>query len=462
MKKIIIALIVLLLAAGGSIGAFLYAKNKKNEDDKAAEAKKNDKILFDFDSHDINKIEFDLADGSKYVAELDENSKWKLTEGADFIVDQDYFTIICTYVSSLKAVTSYDMDEDKLASYGLDKPNVITLFSDDNSYSLNAGTTLSPTGDYYYISLDDRDKVYMIEALYGSVFQTNHLMMRSKHLIPYTDSDIAGFSVKKDGKEVYSLTYDKESSTWSLPEEYSSLPLDPTLVTSEKTTMTRLVADISNMLEEYPKDLSKYGLDKPEYTAVIKSFDGTERNLRVNTKYDPNNQYSCIYNEEDDVVMLLFTNDISFITNTPKNYISDIMEISSINKISSLDYTFNGVETNIVINTDENNLNVNGQSIDLTNCKSAIKNFVDALTNVKIADVDIYAEPELKDPLLTAVLHQTEGGDVTYQLTDAGNDLYYVFINGKYSKAVTGKSTLNGKNSVPYFFDEFKVAAGIE
>ena len=63
MKKPLIILAAALVLAGGSTGAFLAVKNKKDAETSQAEAMKKDNHLFSFDSDDITKIEFSLKDG---------------------------------------------------------------------------------------------------------------------------------------------------------------------------------------------------------------------------------------------------------------------------------------------------------------------------------------------------------------------------------------------------------------
>ena len=214
MKKPIIALIVMIVAAAASIGLYFAARDKKEKDDKAAAESAADLILFSFDSNAVNKVEFTCSDGS-YTAELS-GSEWKLTSGGDFALDQSYVKNVCTYAATLKASKSYSRDESKLSSYGLDKPSVITLYDGQNSYKLNVGT-LSTTGDYFYVTVDGRDKVYIVDSLYGSVLRASRVLLRAKDFIPYSDSEVAEISVSASGKEVYRLTKNKDTLAWSLP-----------------------------------------------------------------------------------------------------------------------------------------------------------------------------------------------------------------------------------------------------
>lgn len=460
MKKIIIALIVLLIAAGGSIGAFMYAKNKKDKDNKSAEEKVNEKNLFSFDSSTIEKVDFALADGTSYTAEK-KNDNWELTKGGSFSLDQDYFNLLCTYVCDLKATGIYEKDEDKLGAYGLDKPNVITLYSANNEYSLNVGG-ISPTQDSYYITLDDRDKVYTISSYEGSVFQVSRVMLRSKQFVPYKNREIAEISVARNGKNVYTIKYDPENDSWSPVGSFPYLTFDTTAVQIEAAAITGVSANITNMLEESPEDLSKYGLDKPEYTAVIKGLDGTERNISFNTSYDKQNGLTCVYIKEEDLVMAVYTADIAFATYTVKNYFLNQFTSEDISNVASFEYTQGDTSCTVNINSEDGTADINGTPFDPKSDNNNFKNFFYSLTALKIEEIDDSVSPEMKDPAMTAVLHKTDGSDVTYQLVDAGNDLYYIFINGDYTKALTSKSTLTGKNSIAYFYDEFAIECGIK
>ena len=90
MKKPIIILAAALVLAGGSMGAFLAVKNKKDAETSQAEAMKKDNVLFSFNEGDINKMEFDLADGD-YIIEKTGDDSWELTSEKDFILDQSSF-----------------------------------------------------------------------------------------------------------------------------------------------------------------------------------------------------------------------------------------------------------------------------------------------------------------------------------------------------------------------------------
>ena len=94
MKKPIIILVSALVLAGGSMGAFLAAKHKKDTEASLSQSQQEDNILFSFSSDNVTKLEFDIEDG-EYVAEKDENSVWSLSNRDDFALDQVLCLVTC-------------------------------------------------------------------------------------------------------------------------------------------------------------------------------------------------------------------------------------------------------------------------------------------------------------------------------------------------------------------------------
>ena len=264
MKKHIIAFLILLIAAGVSVGVFLKVRDKKEKETKQKEVEIADLSLFSFDSSVIDKIEIKNPEGS-YTAQL-QDKKWVLTDGGDFVLDQDYMILMCTYFSTL---TASDTHTGSPESYGLDEANAstITLSGGGQSYTINIGN-VSPTKEYYYVTVEGKSKIYSVASVYdgGNNFSTEKMILKSKHLVEYGDNDISQITIIRDGKIVCDLTYDEESAKWSLPEEYSLFELDVTAVTSMINVMTRLEAE--QMLDEDLTDMSKYGFDDP-YAEVI-------------------------------------------------------------------------------------------------------------------------------------------------------------------------------------------------
>lgn len=457
MKKNVIALVVLLAAAGGSVGAYLAVKNKKDDETKQYQEQIADLNLFNFDAESINKIDFISSEG-EYTAELID-SQWQLTSGDDFALDQDYINLLCTYAGELTAETSYSGNK---ADYGLDDANATTIIlsGGGQSYTLHIGN-VSPTSDYYYVSVGDKSQIYAVSSLYGSEFSTDRLMLKAKDLVPYDDYEISEIIINKNGEITCELKYDPEAYSWSLPEEYSGLTFDNTAVTSMVNSMTRLEAE--QMLDENLEDLSKYGFDDPYAEITIKGLDGTERVITIGSAYN-GGTYTNVLIGDDNQVEAYYTADLSFADKTPFDFLADTVYNPSMYEITGLDLTFGGKEYNITVDTNESKGTFNGAEFDMNimNVSTAFQNFYSSFTTVILSGIDINADPALDEPLLTAVYHCSDGTDFTYQIVAGENENCYIFNDGKYTGMLLASSRLTGKNSVQSFLEKFISTANLE
>lgn len=458
MKKVIIAMVALLVVAGGSIGAFLSVKKKSDEETRKQQIQEADNILFNFDSESITEISFDCPDGI-YTIRNDEDT-WKLDSG-EFTVDTTYVQALLTLVSDFTAETNYGKaDSSKKSMYGLDNPEIITLSDGTDSYKIYVGS-ISPTNDYYYIMIEGKDNVYTVDSVQGSVLKSSRMMLKAKDFIPYSDTEIKQITVKKDGKVTYDLTFDTETSTWSLPEEYSNLPFDQTAVTSMITTLTRLEAQ--QMLDEYLEDLSKYDFDKPSAEVTIKGLDGTEKNILISGKIDENRTYTYVLLQDSNQVETYYISDLNFINYTPLKFLPDSVTTASIYSVTGFETSFNGNQDSYTLNMTDRQLEMNGKTVDIENneISTAFQNFYNAFSILIFTDIDIKASPDNSEPFLTVVYHVNDGSDLKIDLVDAGNDKCYVFKDDVYTCGLIDMNRITGKNSMQSFYNSFCERAGI-
>lgn len=460
MKKVIISVVALLIVAGGSFGAFLAVKNKSDKETKQQASELADNVLFSFDDESIKEINFECPDG-QYKAVVNDDGDWKLESG-EFALDQTYIDALLTLVSDFTAETNYgEADSSKKSMYGLENPSeTITLSDGTKNYKIYVGN-ISPTNDYYYIMVDGKDKVYTVDSVHGSVLKASRLMIKSKELIPYKNNEIKQITVKKDGKTVYDLTFDTESSTWSLPKEYSNLPFDQTAVTSMLTTVTRLEAQ--QLLEENLDDLSKYGFDKPVAEVTVKGIDGTEQNILVSDKTDENKTYSYALIEDTNQVQMYYFSDLDFVDNKPIDFLPDSTTFATMYDVTGFDLTFGDINDSFTMDIANNILKVNGKEADIKNSENstAFQNFYNALSILIFTETDVDASPDNSELLLSAVFHVNDGTDIKIDLVDAGNDKCYVFKDDVYTGGLIDMSRITGKTSVRSFYDTFFEIAGI-
>lgn len=455
MKKIIISFLILLIAAGGSLGIYMNVRSKNEKETKKQQEKVADLQLFSFASDTIDKIVINNPDAS-YTAEL-QDDRWVLTDGGDFDLDNEYMELIRSYFSTLTAAGKHTGD---LADYALDDEHVstVTLSGGGQSYTVNIGG-ISPTKEYYYVMVAGKTDIYSVESVYGSGsnFSTEKMMLKSKDLVPYDDDEIEHITAIKDGKVTFDLTYDQESGEWSLPEEYSDFGFDITAVTSMINVLTRLQAE--QMLDENLEDMEKYGFDDPYAEVIIKGKDGTERHI-IAGDFSEDGTYAnlLVYNsgsEDKNQVEVYYKSDVDFVDYTPIDFITTTVYNPSQYDVSRFKVSYDGKEYEFIMDQEQKKCQYNGQTIQLAvqNILTEFTNYYNSFSIYVVKKLDLEAEPELKDPLLSVEYDLTDGTKRTYQLTDAGNQQCYVFIDGKYTGEIVSDSSLIGNSSVQNYFD---------
>lgn len=456
MNKRIIALIVLILMAGASVGTMLFLKGQKQKEDQKVQEEINDNVLFDFDPYSPTQIVF-TKNGESYTCKLD-GEKWVLESG-EFPVDQTYCQLICTYCSNLTAVENYgEITDEKLKMYGLDSPDTVEITEPNGTHTINVGNE-SPTGEYYYATVDGKKNVYALELMRGSVLKLDRLLIKNKELLPYTLYDLKEVTTYKDGKVLCDLTFDESDSMWKLPADYSQVTLDQTEVTATFNNIVRLEAE--EMMDEKLDDLSKYGFDDPVGEAVVKGLDGSERHLLVSTnENDPNYCYVLVDGEQ---VEMYYSSDLGFTQKTPYDYIVQNYNTESYYNISGFSFKFRGSDDKCTLDTDTMECTYNGKDVDLgpSEVYLALTNFYNSFTILKLTGMDTEAKPELKDPELSTELTLKEGGSIKIDLVKGEGTEYYVFRDGKYIGAYVDESMLTGRNAVSDFYTKFIKLAGI-
>lgn len=161
-NKLMILLIVLVALVAVYFGLSAYnkhAENKKEEKEKEAEIH-----LVDADS--LTKISY--TNGSTTMTFVSEDGTWYYDEDHEIPIDQSTIESLESTITGLEAVREID-DPDDLEDYGLTSPlyEISYTDSDDKEHTLHVGDA---TGENYYVSVDDSEKVYTIDSsLTGSL-----------------------------------------------------------------------------------------------------------------------------------------------------------------------------------------------------------------------------------------------------------------------------------------------------
>lgn len=459
MKKFVIAAAGLVIAAGCSVGALIAVKSSEKKETAITEKTQADYELFSFDYSDMNRVTIDCPDG-QYTADYADD-EWTL-EGGGFFLDQTYMQAICSYMSYLTAEDDYgSIDSQKLSDFGLDSPTVVTVSDGTSSYTVNVGDP-SPTGEYYYVTVEGKDKIYAIDYMYGAVFDVTKASIKSSRLTPYGTMDMSEIIVRKNGETVCDLFYSEESASWRLSDEYSAFTFDTTKVSSSLTTFVSLSA--VQVLEDDLQDLSKYGFDDPYAELTIKGLDGNEYSMLISKTREDGDYYYHVLRLTDNQAGVYYQSGMSIVDKTPFDYILQKTVLAESSEISGFDLSFAGNEDKFTVDTESSTVTFNGTAVDIsgTDAANSFRNFFDSISIVNMSGIDITAQPELADPVFTAVFHRLDGTDLTYQLVSAPDDQYYIFTDGKYTGSLISADKLTGMVSVTTLYDKFLERTGLK
>lgn len=465
MKKVIIAVSVLAVLAGISVGSFVAVKSKSEKETQKQEEILADNVLFSIDSASINKIDIFYPDDSNYTTEL-MNEKWVITNSSaneDFAVNQSVIQKICTYIANLTADTSYgEATEENKAKYGLDKPYKVSVYDGESSYTLYIGGK-SPTGDYYYAYTDTKNNIYAITASDAESIITTQLSIHDNKLISYSEGEITGLTVKKDGEIVYELNLNPETNFWELPDKYSMLTVNQTRPDNIITMITRLTAE--EMFEKAPDDLTKYGFDEPTAEFIVKSSDGTEKTILLSNYGKNAETYTHVYLTDSKQVEMYYTADLKFINYEIYDLIMQTVESANMYAVNEFEVNCDGFSEKFTLNHDSGIAECRGNEFNLGNAeiKSLFDTFYNTFSYIKITDIDVISEPELKDPVFSAKYTRTDGDVISIDLvsTGEGNNCY-VFADEVYTGTITDSSFISGTNSMISAFEILCRQAGIE
>lgn len=457
MKKPVIALIILLIAAIGSVAGFMAVKNNKDKEKQQAKEQLADNVLFSFDGYSSTKVVF--TKGSESYTVENNNDIWEL-DNKEFSIDQTYLQLICSYMSNLTADNSYgEINDEKLEMYGLKDPDIVSVTAPTGTFTIYVGN-ISPTGDYYYVTVDGKNNVYTIDSEKGSVLKLDRLLLKNKNIIPYKLDEIKSISTYDESGELKcEITYDPDTMEWSMPDAYSQLTLDQTKVTAELNNLVRLEAE--EMLDEKLDDLKKYGFDKPYGKAVITGLDGSQHEFLVSTnKDDPTYCFVLVDGEQ---VELYYKGDLAITQYQPLTYLVENYIAAQMTNTSSFTFSYNGNNDSCSFDLENMSCTYNGKTLDFNNSEIyvAFNNFFNSFSILKLSGTDVEASPELKDPVMSAEFDLTDGGKIKIDIVQGEDEKYYAFRDGKYIGAYVDETMLRGRNSLSDFYIKFTKLAGI-
>ncbi len=450
MKQLVIVMVILLVCA---IGGYLIADAVIQKKEDAIAQEEASLHLFSFDPNEVNTVTLDAKQGFFRIETAD--SSWAVTETDyphDFVLNTAYVNIVCSYMSELTALTKFDSSPEKLSDYGLADPVVLTCYVGDTAYTLHVGNA-TPTQEYFYVKLPDQETVFGVKFDQGSILTGDMAYLKSPYMLHYSDVDIVGISLERDGELVYD--FDLGENSWNLTAPLAGAPVNSAQVNSLLTALARLEVEGFLGMVADGVDPAAYGLDKPYATLTVQGRDGSE----VIIDFAP-------YDVNDGIVHLLYRNEQEVASMAQGNLgflNTELMELLQ-TKILPMDY-FSVASLDVVVDDIAFRMEMDAASgkqifkgINMTTLgtegPNTFRSLFDTVANLTFedlqpdADVDVSAEP-------AAVFHYTlaDGTETEMSLIAADDSLYYAIVDGEYTGMTVRRRSLSGSTGVLTFHE---------
>ncbi len=450
MKQLVIVMVILLVCA---IGGYLIADAVIQKKEDAIAQEEASLHLFSFDPNAVNAVTLDAKQGFFRIETAD--SSWAVTETDyphDFVLNTAYVNIVCSYMSELTALTKFDSSPEKLADYGLADPVVLTCYAGDTAYTLHVGNA-TPTQEYFYVKRPDQETVFGVKFDEGSLLTGDMAYLKSPYMLYYSDVDIAGISLERDGELIYD--FDLGENSWNLTAPLAGAPVNSAQVNSLLTALARLEVEGFLGMVADGVDPAEYGLDKPYATLTVQGTDGSE----VIIDFAP-------YDANDGIVHLLYRNEQEVASMAQGNLgflNTELMELLQ-TKILPMDY-FSVASLDVAVDDITFRMEMDAASgkqifegIDMTTLgtegPTTFRSLYDTVANIAFedlqpdADVDLTAEP-------AAVFHYTmaDGTERELSLIAADDSLYYAIVDGEYTGMTVRRRSLSGSTGVLTFHE---------
>lgn len=211
-----------------------------------------------------------------------EKENWVLKGYENVILSDEEVSSLVQCAENLYAVETIEENPQNVDKYGLKTPlaQVIVKKNNKSIFKFNIGN-LSADNKYTYVQTDENLAVYLANASACEIFKAGIKDFTDKNVNKIDTNSVIYMEIDYKNKDDILVEYDKNNS---LVKEYADKNGLATLVLrkpvsdivvypySLQATVLENVSliNISDLADPKPENLSKYGLDQPEMTVILK------------------------------------------------------------------------------------------------------------------------------------------------------------------------------------------------
>ena len=262
MRGLTSTLILVVVLAG--LGAYIYFVDSKRPAASADGSSETKEKVFTVEADKINELRITTQGETSLLRKSD--AGWKMVEPTTADADPPEAIGVATALTNIDIVRIVDENATNLEQFGLANPSTMVAFKSEGGASgtLKLGNKNATQGEIYALKNDDQ-RVFLISAFQETSFNRKPFDLRDKKILKF-DRDNADSLVLAKGASAIEMA--RSGSEWKVVKPVPSRS-DYTAIEGFLTRLSS--ANMSKLVEQNPKDLAKYGLDKPSMTVTIGS-----------------------------------------------------------------------------------------------------------------------------------------------------------------------------------------------
>jgi hypothetical protein len=259
--------LVLLAVLLGLLGyIYFYEMRQPRTDDSAPKPR-----AFIVEAEKIEELEVKSSGGDRTVLRKSATA-WSIAEPLQAKADETEVTGITTNLASLEIQRVVDEAPADLAQFGLAPPKAEVAFraaGQKDPQRLLIGDKTA-TGGELFAKLPSEKRVFLVSAFLESTFNRGTFDLRDKAVLAFERDKVDGLRIAAGGAAA--VAFAKKDQQWRIAA--------PLAVRADSTSVEGLVGRLQTLKmtsivasDAAEKDLAKYGLDKPAFTAVVTAGD---------------------------------------------------------------------------------------------------------------------------------------------------------------------------------------------
>jgi hypothetical protein len=253
---------LILLVVAVALGAYLYFVDAKKP---IADPNVKQKV-FTIDASKIDQLQIKSASGELTALKKGPNG-WAIVKPVDARADQSNASDIAASLANLEQDRVVDENATDLKTYGLADPRIDVTFNvegEKESRRLQIGDK-SPTNVGLYAKLPNSNRVFLVANALDTSLNRSTFDLRDKTALKFEQDKVDSIELTSKNQTIRLV---KSGNEWKM--------VKPVEAPADLTGVEGLIGQIHSgqmmALKESPedlKDLKKFGLDKPDVTAIL-------------------------------------------------------------------------------------------------------------------------------------------------------------------------------------------------